>query len=463
MQRKRIKKKYNTGGTTGGDALAGALQGFGMGSQFGLPGMLLGTVGGGLMGLNQGTIRKNNELIAGGERELAEEQRELEERIAEQSLNNSILQQYNLKGYNQPRFEGGGTTGDGLAQTKDYGIRDVLDGVKRAKSVTPQQHKTKTFHVGMYPALQPLTAALGQMSPEEWESLQPQINKIVDDALQMQADGKTSLGEGLGFFKDLDLSFVKPIREKAGISKGELVDSLFSAVDPQGNLSWGERTAMGAAARLKDFEGGGDTDPNSTPPYFNAVPQPNMPMGRELRHERGMPYYMPVDSPNGSIRQWEPSTMDYLKEAFGNYMNPFRAVAEADYNQRTDNYNHEGGLMMQAGLTNRDQNYADGENRNAILPDWVYSMFGTEKKAMGGMTGGPNYEVEGGEMMQYKPGDQPATYGQGGMSRVASNEFEVKGPSHAQGGVKASDNKGARVYSDKLKVDAGLMAKLSKL
>jgi hypothetical protein len=82
---------------------------------------------------------------------------------------------------------------------------------------------------------------------------------------------------------------------------------------------------------------------------------------------------------------------------------------------------------------------------------------------MGGSTMGAQYEVEGGEMMQYRQGDRPATYGQGGMSQVSSQEFEVKGPKHSQGGVMASDNKGARVYSDQLRVDKSLAAKLGKL
>ena len=82
--------------------------------------------------------------------------------------------------------------------------------------------------------------------------------------------------------------------------------------------------------------------------------------------------------------------------------------------------------------------------------------------AMGGTTMGPGYEVEGGEMMQTK-GETPQTYGQGGMSQVASQEFEVQGPRHGNGGVKANDNQGARVYSDKLRVDDALLSKLSKL
>ena len=85
-----------------------------------------------------------------------------------------------------------------------------------------------------------------------------------------------------------------------------------------------------------------------------------------------------------------------------------------------------------------------------------------QKHALGGSTMGPGYEVEGGEMMQ-TGGETPMTYGQGGMSKVASQEFEVQGPKHSNGGVQANDNQGARVYSDKLRVDDALLSKLSKL
>ena len=83
--------------------------------------------------------------------------------------------------------------------------------------------------------------------------------------------------------------------------------------------------------------------------------------------------------------------------------------------------------------------------------------------ANGGQSMGPQYEAEGGEMIQYKPGETPRVYGKGGLSQKASTEFEIKGPSHANGGVDMSDEKGARIYSDKLTVDPALAAKLMKL
>lgn len=85
------------------------------------------------------------------------------------------------------------------------------------------------------------------------------------------------------------------------------------------------------------------------------------------------------------------------------------------------------------------------------------------RMALGGLTMGPQYEAEGGEMIQYQQGDMPAVYGNGGITPVSSQEYEIKGPSHAQGGVDMSDEKGARIYSNKLTVDPELMAKLNSL
>jgi len=102
------------------------------------------------------------------------------------------------------------------------------------------------------------------------------------------------------------------------------------------------------------------------------------------------------------------------------------------------------------------------QQMNQILDQFPVKGSGVPRFAMGGTTIGPGYEVEGGEMMQ-TGGETPMTYGQGGISKVASQEFEVQGPKHSDGGVQANDNQGARVYSDKLRVDNALLSKLSKL
>ncbi len=108
------------------------------------------------------------------------------------------------------------------------------------------------------------------------------------------------------------------------------------------------------------------------------------------------------------------------------------------------------------------ENQMKHQQMNQVLDQFPVKGSGTPRFALGGTTIGPGYEVEGGEMMQTK-GETPQTYGQGGVSQVASQEYEVKGPKHSNGGVQANDNQGARVYSDKLTVDNPLLSKLSKL
>lgn len=346
----------------------------------------------------------------------------------------------------QPTYAYGGDTPGG---GKDPYA--ALDNSTRAKLRASKLHPQAMGMIDQYPKF---ATALGEMPHEQFQDFETKTAALVKQAQALKGQGA---GAALDFARNMDISYVQPLREKAGWSKSDVLDEVLGKTD----LGYLGRKAAKTAMMMKDFAHGGDTHGGDTPKFFNAAPTPNMPMGRELRHERGMPYYMPVDSPNGSIRQWEPGMMDYLRESFANTMNPSRAIADADYMQRTDNYNHKGGLMMQAGLNKRDALYSN--NKHDILPDWAYGLAGVGKKAMGGMTGGPNYEVEGGEMMQYKGGDRPATYGQGGLSQVSSQEFEVKGPKHSQGGVKASDNKGARVYSDQLRVDKSLAAKLMKL
>ena len=114
-------------------------------------------------------------------------------------------------------------------------------------------------------------------------------------------------------------------------------------------------------------------------------------------------------------------------------------------------YNQETGQWANIG-----QGYM-AERANSMLANMQQSEY-----MLGGSTI-PQYEAEGGEMIQYQQGDMPKVYGAGGITEVSSQEYEIKGPSHKQGGVDMSDEKGARIYSNKLTVDKALMEKLSKL
>jgi hypothetical protein len=154
---------------------------------------------------------------------------------------------------------------------------------------------------------------------------------------------------------------------------------------------------------------------------------------------------------------------EYIQQAAINTRNPLTVLADSDFLQRTGDRTGESFSDYNWSRQNlKRMEQKANTDPNDIFPDWVYGLAGIEKKAMGGMTG-PRYEAEGGEMIQYQPGDRPAVYGQGGVTMKTGTEGEITGPSHAQGGVDMSDEKGARIYSNKLTVDPALMAKLSKL
>ena len=538
----------------GASLLSGALGGAGMGP--------LGILGGAAMSGYQAfqANKAEQDMLAANEADRLKAEEEQARLMAEEKMrmDRQILEQYDVKGIENPRFEGGGMTK--TSKPKD-GNPTPMQGFRNAMSVDMRAGEMALDH----PEFADMFA---QMTPEELAILKAKKAEITAQAEGIRGKG---VGPAIDMFADLDLSFIKPMRERAGVSKGDLTDWTLDQLGVEGPA----RTAAKGAAWLKTYEHGGDT---------HGDPLPNMPMGRETRIGRYGPYEVPVDSPNGSIRQWEPGMFDYLREAAMNSYNPISIIANSDVQQRTDRYGGEG-LMGRAGLNNRDKMYAN--DKNDILPDWAYELAGIKPKmanggptdqgeirpmpdgidmtvglsgasnpheamirpdggmenllefidptgltswddayraygqmrndgrylpnfgeaadmfgaipllgkagkgaklgaqllgaagrgvnmfdtvqdlysenfAMGGATG-PRYEAEGGEMIKHQANDLPRTYGKGGVSRITPTESEIKGPSHAQGGVDMSDNKGARIYSDKLKVDSALMSKLSKL
>lgn len=542
MERKRIKKqKYFAGGLT---------------TLMNLGAPLLNTAI-----ANVGNY--NNQQAYEEERKAREEQIAQERARLDQMRQQAILEQFPVEGTYTPRFaDGGPTGGDPRSASQMAGFRTAL-GLDQRAAMMALDHPE-------------FADMFNKMTPEEIEMLKAKKAEITAQAEGIRGKG---IGPALEMFSDLDLSFIKPLRERAGISKGDLTDWTLDTLGVEG----GARQGAKAAAFFKTYENGGPTNPQT----YNAEPQPNMPIGRELRHERGIPYYAPVDAPNGSIRQWEPGMMDYLREAFGNTYDPIRAIGSADMQMRGDAGIAEDGYMTMYGqgvLNDRDRMYAN--DKNDILPDWVYGLAGVKPKmegggstageirpmpdgidmttglsgaanpheamirpdgglenllefidptglsswddayrayqgmkrdgrylpnfgeaadmfgaipllgkvgkgaklgaqllgaagrginmydtaqdlysenfAMGGPTG-PRYEAEGGEMIEYKAGDRPKVYGAGGLSQVSANAAEIKGPSHKAGGVDMSDDKGARIYSDKLTADPALVAKLMKL
>ena len=515
--RKRLKKQYNTGGNTGigADLGAGLLQGIGMGSQFGLPGAILGGAGGLFLGANQGIINRNNMLGYEDERKLREEKIAADEARMAAAQNQAILEQYPVEGTATPRFTTGGDT-DPVKRT--HTLADLPPGVLKFVIDSPR-----------------LMEAAATLDNDQMQRLINQAGQAHDDL-----EGKSDM-EKLSYFKDMDLSWVKPLREKAGLSKADIVNEAVEG----GLIKKAMKYPVLGASMLKSFSNGGPT--------------------------------------GDTIKQWNPGILERIGQAFDHTFNPFSAIGYG-----VDNSEMETSIspLMRARAIRETEGMLT-QDKNDILPDWVYEKLGVKPKmelggptgqgefrpmpdginmtvglsgasnpheamirpdggmenllefidptgltswddayrayqgmkrdgrylpnfgeaadmfgaipllgkvgkgaklgaqmlgaagrginlfdtaqdlysenlAMGGMTG-PRYEAEGGEMIQYKDGETPRVYGKGGLSQKASNEFEIKGPSHANGGVDMSDEKGARIYSDKLTVDSALAAKLMKL
>lgn len=105
-----------------------------------------------------------------------------------------------------------------------------------------------------------------QMTPEELEMLKAKKAEITAQAQGLQGKG---VGPALQMFSDLDLSFIKPLRERAGISKGDLTDWTMDTLGVEGAARKGAK----AAAWLKTYAsggpsgggGGGEADPPEEP------------------------------------------------------------------------------------------------------------------------------------------------------------------------------------------------------
>lgn len=403
--------------STGGALGSGALKGASMGAAFGPMGMLLGAGIGAAGGLMQ--KQQVNEAEDARQKAIRDEERlraNMENQMKHQQMN-AVLDQYPIKGSNTPRFDDGGITGDPIPPPPNgrrWNLADLFRAAPGSQNLLFDEEVQQGY---------------AQLSDEE-------IQKLIGTAVPMIKDirGADSIGDKIDVARNADLSWVKPLREKAGLSKNDIINKAAEA----GMLKSWAKMPIKAAAAFMDFEEGG---PTGGPFNVNRMMVPTFPEGAGASAMPSFDFY--ADGAPVTAQQYAASLPQ--GQTINDHSQYWMQQLKPQFDNATGTWNNTG--------------------QGAIAKS-AYGML--QQKELGGPTGMggstvPNYEVEGGEMMQYRYGDRPMTYGQGGMSKVSSREFEVKGPSHAQGGVKASDNKGARVYSDKLKVDAGLMNKLSKL
>ena len=312
----------------------------------------------------------------------------------------------------QPRFDKGGET----------------DPKKKKNTIwdAPLNAKRLAMHDDVLPALTKLN--------------EDEITLMIDKSIEMDElfKGKTN-AEKLEAFKEMDMSWIKPLREKTGLTKSQIID----AAGESGALKKWAVAPVKAASLFMDFAHGGPTGPEAKADINLAAKH-----GMDFRNETPSLY---------DLGHTGPVTMrpDMLLNAAAGVKG-----AQAVYNAGKLTL----GQLLQKGVTAQQlRRRAMGE----VLGKEV-GLQGAESVLTGFGMGGstlPQYKAEGGEMIQHQAGDVPMTDNNGDLNRMTETEAEIKGDKHsaASGGVGMSDKKGARIYSDQLTVDKGLAAKLSKL
>jgi hypothetical protein len=214
----------------GGALGSGALKGASMGAALGPWGAAAGAVIGGAVGLmNRHDINKQMEAEAEAKR-LADEQQKFMLEQQEKAATDAILENYPVKGVAQPRFAMGGDT----------------DPKKKKNTIwdAPLNAKRLAMHDKVLPALTKLN--------------EDEITMMIDKSIEMDNMFKGLSGkEKLAAFKQMDMSWVKPLREKTGLSKSEIIDA---AGDSGAIKQW----AVGPvkfASKFMDFKLGGSTVP----------------------------------------------------------------------------------------------------------------------------------------------------------------------------------------------------------
>lgn len=396
----------------GGALGAGALKGASMGAALGPWGAAAGAAIGGVVGLmNRHDINRQMEAEAEAKR-VAEEQQQFMLEQQEKAATDAILENYPVKGVAQPRF---GTGGDTDPKKKKNTIWDA-----------PLNAKRLAMHDDVLPALTKLN--------------EEELTMMIDKSIELDNAFKNLDDKGkLAAFKEMDMSWIKPLREKTGLTKAQIIDA---AVESGAVKPWA-KLPLKAAAPFVNFKHGGPTGPEAT-----ANPKLAAEHGMDFRNETPSLY---------DLGHTGPVTMrpDMLLNAAAGVKG-----AQAVYNAGKLTL----GQLLQKGVTAKQlRRKAMGE----VLGKEV-GLQGAESALTGFGMGGstiPQYRAEGGEMIQHQANDVPKTDKNGDLNRMTATESEITGDKHSakSGGVGMSDKNGARIYSDQLTADKELVAKLMKL
>lgn len=229
----------------GGALGAGALKGASMGAALGPWGAAAGAAIGGVVGLmNRHDINRQMEAEAEAKR-VAEEQQQFMLEQQEKAATDAILENYPVKGVAQPRF---GTGGDTDPKKKKNTIWDA-----------PLNAKRLAMHDDVLPALTKLN--------------EEELTMMIDKSIELDNAFKNLDDKGkLAAFKEMDMSWIKPLREKTGLSKAQIIDA---AVESGAVKPWA-KMPLKAAAPFVNFGMGGST-----------IPQYRAEGGEMIQHQAG--------------------------------------------------------------------------------------------------------------------------------------------------------------------------------
>jgi len=450
-----------------GGFASGALTGAASGMAFGPLGAALGAGIGAISGLAKRDKFNAEQDEIESDRLAADRLRAVEAERAERAGMNNILAQYPVKGTTTPSFELGGPTGGGGVATTDAYEKYAQVFPTFATPAVSNDRLTNYSDAQMLKNEQGHNAMVDRQSLQKAKDIAGNVAAYhVDKPLDAIGMDLALIGQVPGLGEPFDLANAS-LSYMRGLYHGFSGDSAkakeqmtlaglstASALPFAGNAVGAARLAHGAhniAHGAHKLERGvigakGYKAATHTPTYAYGGPTG----GGEKYH--AIPNYGGSMDPNA-----QPS-MDFYFQG--------QKMPAADFIKQLPegmNINQVVAYGMDKAQPMFDpQTGWSNVGVNDYMRSFATSQGNTPTYAMGGTTL-PQYEAEGGEMIQYKQGDMPAVYGNGGITEVSSQEYEIKGPSHAQGGVDMSDEKGARIYSNKLTVDPELMAKLNNL
>jgi len=134
---------------------------------------------------------------------------------------------------------------------------------RMAKNISPNAHtKLSEGETEFIPKLDKVVDKVSTLSDEDLESLKSIILKLSDEykTLDPKSSTASKLTKAASLAASQDWSSIKPIREKAGLTKDDLI-SLIQAPEDANFLEKASFSALRGAVGFKDFKNGGKFNP----------------------------------------------------------------------------------------------------------------------------------------------------------------------------------------------------------